>query len=72
MNPALKLLLEDIRQHPAFPELLKAVSCPPMPRFKPNSPESTEIMGSKFLFASGQADQHERWLTFLRGTTQQE
>lgn len=72
MNPALKGLLEDIRQHPAFPDLLQAVMCPPLPRIKPNSMDSAEIMGAKFLFASGQADQHERWLIFLRGTTQQE
>ena len=73
-SPVLKSLLFDIRQHPAYPELLKAVECPPLPRFKPSAADSVETMGAKFLFASGQADQHERWLTFLRGqpTSQQE
>lgn len=74
MSPALKSLLSDIRQHPAFPEMLRELQAPKLPRFKPNSPESTETMGAKFLFASGQADQHERWLAFLTGspTSQQE
>jgi len=57
----------DIRQHAAFPELIKAVEAPRLPQFLPSRSETLETMGAKTVFASGQMAQHERWIHLLTG-----
>ncbi len=67
MTPALKSLLFEIRQHAAFQELLNVVEPPRLPQYRPLKNDTLETMGAKTVFASGQIDQHERWLTTLTG-----
>lgn len=66
-SPALASLLFEIRQHPAFPELLNAVERPRAPRFKPNGAETAEQFGAKAIYASGAQAQHDAWIQFLSG-----
>lgn len=66
MNASLQSLLSDIRQHPGFPELLKAVERPRAPRFKPND-ESTAVYAARALHAEGQRKQHDAWLICFTG-----
>lgn len=67
---ALKELLFFIRQHPAFPELLRAVPRPDLPRYRKSEKITIEQIGTEFLFASGQDDQHARWRHLLTGSPQ--
>ena len=65
MNELLKKLLWDIRQNPAFPDLLKAVERPKLPRFKANSGETAEQFGARAIHVSGQQAQHDSWIALL-------
>lgn len=69
MSPALQSLLFDLRQHAAFPELLKAVEFPPLKTYKPSSGDDLQQTGAKFAHYSGRKDQHDNWLAFLTGDT---
>ncbi len=64
-SPALKSLLFDIRQHPAFKEFLAAVEPPGMPPYRKG--DTLEALGAATVFASGEAKQHERWIVLLTG-----
>lgn len=66
-SPALKDLLFSMRQHAGFVELLKAATPPQMPTYRPSKPDTLEQLGARTVFASGQADQHERWIVLLTG-----
>lgn len=66
-SPALKSLLFDIRQHPAFEEFQRAVEAPRLPQFRQLRGDTLETMGAKTVFASGQMDQHDRWIHLLTG-----
>lgn len=65
-SSSLSDLLFHIRQHPAFPELLRAVEKPRLPRFK-KSMKTIEEMGAQTLFVSGQLAQDDTWRTILTG-----
>lgn len=67
ISPVLKSLLVDIRQHPAFPELLTLVDKPIVPRFKASEAENVETARAKWIHRSGQRDQHDQWLYALTG-----
>lgn len=66
-SPALQSLLFSIRQHAAFPELLKAVEAPQLKTFKPSSGDDLQQAGAKFAHYSGRKDQHDNWRSFLTG-----
>jgi hypothetical protein len=66
-SPALKDLLFSMRQHAGFADLLKAVEQPQLPHYRPSKADTLEQMGARTVFASGQADQHDRWLFLLTG-----
>lgn len=66
-SPVLQSLLLEIRQHPAFPELLAAVQVPQLPRFKESEAEKSEKSKSTWVFRSGMLKQHEVWLHTLTG-----
>lgn len=68
MSPALQSLLLDIRQHPAFEEMKRAVEMPRLPRYRPSKSENMGVMGAKTIFESGRLAQHEAWLIFLTGS----
>lgn len=65
MTDTLKALLFELRQHPAFRELLKAVEAPRMPRWQKGMDKDD------FVFASGREKQHEMWLSLLTGSASQ-
>ena len=66
-SPALKSLLLDLRQHPAFPEFLKAVEAPRLPRYRPSMDYRQEKFSADTIYHSGKRDQHDMWLGFLTG-----
>lgn len=63
MSAGLRDLLDFMRQHPAFPELLKAVDAPLVKSFKPS--ESPDAQTADWIFRSGRRLQHECWRQFL-------
>lgn len=68
----LKSLLFTIRQHEAFNELIAAAEKPRLPEYRPSKGDTLETMGAKTVFASGQVDQHNRWLFLLTGNPERE
>lgn len=70
-SPRLQSLLMDLRQHPAFPELVKAVEMPKLPRFKRSQAQAVEAERSNWIFQSGKREQHESWLALLTGQKQE-
>ena len=63
----LAALLRELRQHPAFLELLEAVELPRLPRFKPSQAEEAAKAHATWVYQSGRRDQHDNWLTLLTG-----
>lgn len=63
-----RALLLELRQHPAFPAMLASVPAPRLPRYRPSRPVPADKAVADWTYSSGQADQHEQWLGFLRGT----
>jgi hypothetical protein len=68
LNPIVVALLADLRQHQGFPDLLKAVEAPRLPRFKTSQAQEVEKARAEWIFRSGQLAQHETWLALLTGT----
>lgn len=66
-SEAVRALLADLRQHPAFPLLLKAVEAPPLRRFRPSKAEQVESERAQWIYDSGRNAQHDQWLFFLTG-----
>ena len=71
MTDSLKALLFIMRQHAAFPELLKAVEPQATPRYRPSKGKDVPTMGAEMIYASGTLDQHERWIALLTGASQE-
>lgn len=69
MSDALKLLLADLRQHPAFPEMLRAVEVPKRDHYRPSKGMSVEAFGAESIYASGAQQQNDRWVAFLTGSS---
>jgi hypothetical protein len=67
MSPELKSLLFDIRQHPAFLELLRTVERPRLARFRPSQKLTLEQVGANASYESGQIAQDNNWRTLLTG-----
>ena len=66
-SPMLHQLLEDLRQHPAFPDLKKAVAAPQLPRFKISQAVEPDQAFAAWAYNSGKRDQHDAWLALLTG-----
>ena len=66
-SPALQALVMELRQHPAFPELLKRIEPPPIPRFRHSQASEVEKARAEWIYASGKRDQHDLWLSVLTG-----
>lgn len=67
-TPALMSLLEHIRQHPAFPELLAEIARPNVRRFSPSQGQNLAEAQARWIFESGQAAHHETVMGVLAGT----
>lgn len=67
MSPQLKSFLIDLRQHPLFRELLKAVEEPRLPQFRLSEAQEVERARAKWIYESGRKAQHEHWLQVLTG-----
>lgn len=63
MNAALQDLLNRMREHPAFPELLKTIDDPSIKTFKPSGDAAAQT--SEWIFRSGRSFQHDAWKQFL-------
>lgn len=63
MNAGLQDLLDRMREHPAFKDLLKIVDPPPARDFKPS--EDAEKQKADWIFRSGRRIQHQSWVQFL-------
>jgi hypothetical protein len=59
----LKDLLERMREHPCFPDLLEAVKPPDLRQFRPGKDQ--EGQKDEFVFRSGRIQQHTLWQEFL-------
>lgn len=70
MSPALKSFLEDLRQHPLFPELIRAVEAPQLPQFRISEAEQVERARAKWIFESGRKAQHDAWMRVLTGKSE--
>jgi hypothetical protein len=65
-------LLEAIRQHPAFPELLEQIRAPRQPRFRSSildreQAEELKNFTYKSAYLAGRRDQHNQWVALLTG-----
>lgn len=58
-------LLQHMREHPSFKEMLDKMQPPKMELFKPSKQESVEEQTAKWMHRSGLHQQHVRWLEFL-------
>lgn len=67
MTDQFKAWLIDIRQHPLFPELLKAVPAPKIRRFRKSEAAEAEKARAEWIYLSGKCDQHDAWLALLTG-----
>lgn len=65
MSQGLRDLLFTMRQHPAFPELLKAVDAPEPKQFRARSDETADQQMADWIHRSGRKQQHTIWLDFL-------
>lgn len=66
-TPALDSLLFDIRQHPAYQELLSKVERPKITRFRPSQKLTLEQVGANASYESGQIAQDNAWRSLLTG-----
>lgn len=64
MSGGLRDLLELMRQHQAFPELLAAVQTPGLKSFKPTADDAGK-QTTEWIYRSGQRLGHEQWRQFL-------
>lgn len=75
-SPLVKALLADLREHQHFPLLVAAAQAdrPRLKRFKRSQAQEVEGARAEWIYTSGQADQHDKWLALLTGseTSQQE
>jgi len=71
MSPTLKELLEIIRHHDAYQEFLNGVDIPTIRPFVKTKAANVEQSRSEWIFESGQKLQHERWVDFVSGNTEE-
>lgn len=64
----LNSLLQHIRGHSAFPELLLAVHLPPMPVYDPKKSSALDNRHLDWAYASGRLKQNEHWDVLLAGS----
>ncbi len=65
MSAGLNDLLDYMRQHPGFRELLDAVPPPELRPFKPS--KADESQASDWIYRSGQRAMHDAWRSVLIG-----
>lgn len=68
MSPELIGFLIELRQHPVFPQLTKAVETPRVRPYKSAEADQVEKARAQWIFESGQLKQHDAWLGVLTGT----
>lgn len=62
-SAGLKDLLERMREHPCFPDLLETVKPPELRPFRPGKDQDGQK--DDFVFRSGRIQQHTLWQEFL-------
>lgn len=70
MSEALKNLLFNLRQDPAFKEFMSAVEAPEPKEFRPTS--DPQAQWADYIFRSGRRLQHNAWRQFLIGEPSQQ
>ncbi len=70
MTEALKNLLFNLRQDPAFPEFLKFIEAPETKEFRPAL--DPQAQWADYIFRSGRRLQHNHWHQFLTGEPSQQ
>jgi hypothetical protein len=71
MSKGLSDLLDYMRQHPCFPELLKSIEPPALLPFKRSQAGETEAQTSDWIYRSGQRAMHDAWRSVLIGSDPQ-
>lgn len=64
-NPMLDELLFNMRQHPAFPDLLKFLPEPRNPQFRKGM--TVEEFGGLAIHSAGETKRHRAWIALLTG-----
>lgn len=72
MNKELAELLFLIRQHPAFPDLLKEIETPEPRAYSPAKAGTVAEQQADWIFRSGRKQQHLLWQSFLTETASSE
>lgn len=70
MSEALKNLLFNLRQDPAFKEFMNAVEAPEPKEFRPTS--DPQAQWADYIFRSGRRLQQNNWRQFLIGEPSQQ
>lgn len=64
-DAGLKDLLERMREHPAFPDLLDKINPPPLKLYQPGGDKDSATQSADWMFGSGRHRQHMLWREFL-------
>ena len=73
-SSVLRELLLDLRQHPAFPELINQIQASPLPPYRPSrsgNSKPIDVVGADHAWNSGRVTENERILAILQGVTQE-
>ena len=71
MTPTLKMLLLELRSHPQFPELIRAVQRQQIRPFRVTEAEKSETARARWIYDSGMLANHNQWLALLTGSATQ-
>jgi hypothetical protein len=71
MTPMLREFLFNIRSHAAFNELVSIIPKPRIHTFRLSDADKSETARSRWIYESGQLDQHKEWLSLLTGETKE-
>ena len=71
-SSTLAALLGDLRHHPAFPELIKAIPEPPLQPFKISEASEVEKARARWIYESGRRAHYDYVMTLLTGQTRED
>lgn len=66
-SQALVTLLAELRDHPAFPDLLAHIEAPHLPVYRPKRSGDVELAQATWIYQSGRVANHQAWFQFLTG-----
>lgn len=67
MNSEIEMFLREMQGHPLWPELMKQIPEPSLPRFRASDTKDPEKARAEWIYRSGEIQSHERWKNLLLG-----